>query len=99
MVTKQLESLTPQDLENAKSALTMLRLLGLSDDDINALPEIISGYKSLKAKVEVLESRLGNSDCSPKPADIEKIASAVGFGIPVKQLDLSLGKGKVKDNG
>lgn len=100
---KELSKLTPDELAKVQSVISLFHLLGLSDEDINVLPEVLKNWRqavdTLNAHTvdlanlkQILPSRQSkDSDASLDTP--ENIRLMFGFGESPERVDFNSDKG------
>ena len=77
-----------KETEMAKAAVSLLRMLGLTDEEIDSLPEVVRGYKEVKRVcAEIIDAQ--NRIVKDQNAINERFRKA-GGQIDVKQQDAGL---------
>ena len=93
MVSKEIENLTPKELKEVQSVLRLLHILGLSNEQIEKLPEVLSLWPRVvnnmnkmaedlfEVKSEVARMVKEKAPLPDISADTdENIRSSIGFG-------------------
>lgn len=100
---KELSKLTPEELTKVQSVISLFHLLGLSDEDIQILPEVLKNWRKAVDTLNAHTVDLGNlkqvfSSGQSKNPDTsletsENIRRMFGFGESPERVDFNSDKG------
>jgi len=112
MVISELSKLSPRELKQVKSVVTFFHMIGLTDEDINLLPQIVKNWPAvakninlfgkqiieMKGDIEDLETRGGNKNKDGKSSDTTaNIRQSVGIGSDIQRVHFNFDDQKKGD--
>lgn len=111
MVIKELSNLSNKELKQVKSVITFFHLLGMTDEQIASLPQVLSNWPivaknmnamskdliEVKSMISDLSARNGSKSADDKKLDTsENIKEASGIGKDIERINFGSFSGNGK---